>query len=58
MGILIMWYLAIVFVITVLFVVVWLIYELRLDKIAEQDRDDWRELTRPVGERWPPRDDV
>jgi|GEM_PF-3708119 len=46
MGTLIMWYLVIVFVIAVLFIVVWLIYELRMDKIAEQDRDDWRELTR------------
>jgi len=47
MGTLIAWYLAIVFVIVFVFLLAWLIYELRMDKIAEQDRDDWRELTRP-----------
>jgi hypothetical protein len=52
------WGLLIAFVIAVVLVIAWLIYEWHLDRLYQQDRDDWDDLTRPAGEpskRRPPK---
>lgn len=39
-------------------VIAWLIWEWRMDRLAREDRQLWLDATRPVGERWPRRDEL
>ena len=55
------WIAAAVFVVAAILVIAWLIHEIRMDRLYQQDRDDWAELTRPMDEpstRWPPKNDI
>lgn len=45
------------FVVLEILVIAWLLWEIRMDR-AQQDRDEWVELTQPIDEsikRWPPK---
>lgn len=52
------WIVAAIFMVAVIVVVIWLIREIKMDQLAEQDRQDWIDLTRPPVDRWPPHGDV
>jgi uncharacterized membrane protein len=52
------WILTTAFVVVAIFVLLWIWHEIRMDRLAEQDRNEWAELTRPFDERLPPRNDL
>jgi uncharacterized protein with PQ loop repeat len=52
------WIAITILVVLAIALILWLIYEIRMDRIAQKDRDEWAELTRPPVDRWPPKNDL